>query len=835
MKKSSILITFVIALIAIQQGRQRLSQPATTAEFLEKKGFAYQFPAIFAIFEKKFAADPNSLVLPSGELWPAPQDWWTIDPSWDMTVMTYFLRWTRMAQAYDPLLLHYRILQSGLGFSGSGVDPGSKDKLVQAVESATGCTDKVRARVALAFNILHTGEDYDLQVSNAEKLCSDPQLRKCTAPQFDSCRDLRSGNSTFDRFIRELLAITYIRYGEEDNCRQGHTHESCLMPLQGSAIHKKKYGSTHAKEILELQLTLDPSHLGAKWLLNIVYMTLGEYPDQVPKQWLVDPHVLDSEVPFPRFPNVAGGLHIDDFSSMGNTIPDDFDNDGLQDIFTCAAAYNEPIRLYHNQGDGTFKDIAPMTSGLKGVGGGANCKQGDFDNDGLLDVFIARGGWVNLEHPNSLLKNLGNNTWKDVTYQAFPSVSYHASHTACFSDIDKDGFLDIMVANENSACELWHNQRDGTFVDIASSAGVRNCGLVKGLDMADYDNDGFPDLYISRYGTKNLLLRNKGDLTFEDTTVAAGVEDPTMSFPTMWLDANQDGWEDIYVAGHLFEGPDAVAASFTGEHYWRETLIDHTWGLSQRESRLYINNRNGTFTDWAHTSKLSSVRMTMAMNHGDINNDGLLDLYFGTGQPDVRALQPNRMFLNQNGTYFADITTAGGFGHLQKGHGVSFTDIDNDGDLDVMANLGGAWFGDYFRNALFLNPGFKNTHWIEIALRGVNENYFAVGARVRIVLKSGRTVYRTVGNGASYGANSLRVHAGLGEAVEGIDRVEVTWPRSGKTQVITGVPLDSIILIKEDQPSFTLLKLPKIDLDAEKLTQIEEGCSCHGGSDPLSM
>jgi hypothetical protein len=825
----------VIAVIAIQQGRQRLFQPENTSEFLQKNGFAYQFPPLFAVFEKDFAANPNSYVLPSGELWPAPEDWWTIDPNWEMTLITFFARWTRMAQAYDPLLLHYRILQSGLGFSSSGVDPGVKDSLVSAVESAQGCTAKVRARVALAFNILHTGEDFDLQVSNAEKLCSDPELRQCTAPEFESCRDLKSGNSTYDRFIREVLAITYIRYGEEDNCRQGHTHESCLLPLQGSAIHKKRYGSSHAKEILEIQLTVDPTHLGAKWLLNIVYMTLGEYPQGVPKQWLVDPKVFDSEVPFPHFPNVAGGLHLDDFSSMGNTIPDDFDNDGLQDIFTCAAAYNEPVRLYKNLGDGTFKDIAPTTPGLAGVGGGANCKQGDYDNDGFLDVIIVRGGWVNLGHPNTLLKNLGNGTWVDVTYKAFSKVTYYASHTACFSDVDKDGFLDIMVSNENSACELWHNQRDGTFVDIASSAGVRDCGLVKGFDMADFNNDGYPDLYISRYGTKNLLLKNKGDLTFEDVTVASGVQDPTMSFPVMWLDANQDGWEDIFVSGHLFEGPDSVASSYTGEHYWRETMIEHTWGsLAQREARLYINNQNGTFTDYAHTSKLHNVRMIMAMNHGDVNNDGFPDMYLGTGQPDVRALQPNRFFLNQNGTYFADVTTAGGFGHLQKGHGVSFTDIDNDGDLDVLANLGGAWLGDYFRNALFLNPGFKNTNFLQVILRGVQENYYGTGARVRVVLKSGRTIYRTVGNGASYGANSLRVHAGLGDATSGIERVEVTWPRTGKVQVVTGVPLDSIIRITEDQPNFTVLKFTKLSLDAEKLTQLEEGCGCHH-DEPLSV
>eukprot|EP00300_Choanocystis_sp_HF-7_P039430 c580_g1_i1.p1 GENE.c580_g1_i1~~c580_g1_i1.p1 ORF type:complete len:870 (+),score=31.02 c580_g1_i1:49-2610(+) len=838
MNKFAIFV-LILAVVIVIRNRTRVYE--NSAHFLKENGFAYKVPGAFSIFLPALSSDPESLILPSGELWPAPATWYDLTPTWLVTAFTKILSMTpRLAQKYEPDLFQYRILQAGLGYSKGGLDPGAYQNLLTDISKATTCKDKLKAKIALAYNIFHTGENYDLQVRNLEDLCDVAEYRNCIGLT-ETCRSMSNAGNTFDRWVREMLSMTYFRYAEEENCREGHTHESCLFPLKGSAIHKKEYGSKKAIEMLQLQLTMDPTQLAAKWTLNIAYMTLGTYPNAVPKQWLIDPKVLASDIPFPEFPNIAGGLNLDEMSSMGNVIMDDFiGNDGLLDIFTCAAAYNFPVHLYHNKGDGQFVEVSQSTGGLVGVGGGANCKQGDFNNDGNLDIYIIRGGWVNLEHPNSLLMNLGNGTWKDVTYELFPVVSYYASHSAAFFDVDKDGLLDILVANENSKCELWLNQGAGKkFIDIAAKAGVKDCGLVKGLDFGDYNNDGWQDIYFSRYGTKNLLMRNNGDNTFTDVTVAANVIDPTLSFPVGFYDFNQDGHEDIYVAGHLFEAGDAVLNSYTGEHYFRHDIIEARWGAHQKESRLYINNGDGTFTDYAHTSKLSKVRMSMAINFGDVDQDGLPDIYHGTGQPDLRALQPNRLLRNKNGTFFQDVTTDSRTGSLQKGHGISMADLDNDGDLDIYTNIGGAFYGDYFRNALFLNPGWTDTDWIQIEVRGVKENYFGVGARVKVSLKSpnsdGRQhFYRTVGNGASYGANTLRVHTGLGKGNGGnVVSVEILWPRTMSKQVFENVPVNKILRIVENKSDVEVMNYKTTKFDVERLTHIPEhpaGCPHHAAA-----
>jgi hypothetical protein len=189
----------------------------------------------------------------------------------------------------------------------------------------------------------------------------------------------------------------------------------------------------------------------------------------------------------------------------------------------------------------------------------------------------------------------------------------------------------------------------------------------------------------------------------------------------------------------------------------------------------------------------------MGANFGDLDNDGWLDFYLGTGDPDLTTLVPNRMFRNAEGKFFQDVTTSGGFGHLQKGHGISFADLDNDGDQDIYEVIGGAYSGDNFRNVLFLNPGHSN-RWITLKLEGVKSNRAAIGARIKLVVKTGqgeRSIYKTVGTGASFGASPLRQEIGLGQA-QAIVRAEIFWPVTGKTQMIEGLKMDRFYKIRED-------------------------------------
>jgi len=217
------------------------------------------------------------------------------------------------------------------------------------------------------------------------------------------------------------------------------------------------------------------------------------------------------------------------------------------------------------------------------------------------------------------------------------------------------------------------------------------------------------------------------------------------------------------------------------------------------QPKLYRNNRDGTFADVTKAAGLNHVLLTMGCNFGDLDNDGWLDFYLGTGEPSLGAIMPNRMFRNADGKFFQDVTTAGGFGHLQKGHGVGFADLDHDGDEDVFIVLGGAYPGDRARSALFLNPGNKN-HWIKIKLEGTHSNRAAIGARIKVSVATPngpRSIYKSVNSGGSFGSSPLRQQIGLGNATA-ISSVEILWPASGVRQNLTGFALDRAYRIRED-------------------------------------
>ena len=233
----------------------------------------------------------------------------------------------------------------------------------------------------------------------------------------------------------------------------------------------------------------------------------------------------------------------------------------------------------------------------------------------------------------------------------------------------------------------------------------------------------------------------------------------------------------------------------------REMLGDAAGAQGERP-RLYHNNHDGTFTDVSHQMHLDKLLLTMGANYGDLDNDGWLDFYLGTGAAPLGNIVPNQMFRNNAGRDFQNVTTSGGFGHLQKGHAVAFGDIDNSGAQDVFEEIGGAMTGDKFYSVLFKNPGNTN-HWVKLDLVGVSSNRYAVGARVRVQVHeadgTARDIYRTVGSGGSFGSSSLRLHVGLGTA-RSIDAVEIRWPGgAANTQRIVGpIAADARYEIRQD-------------------------------------
>lgn len=615
-----------------------------------------------------------------------------------------------------------------------------------------------------------------------------------------------------------LRAVAHLRIGEQENCLGNHNADSCLLPLRGGGIHRLPRGSRGAITVLTEWLTQHPGDLHARWLLNIAAMTLGEYPEKVPPAWLIPPRAFESEYDIKRFPQVAAEAGLDVNGLAGGSIVEDFDGDGLLDVMVSEWQLTGQLRLLRSNGDGTFTERTDE-AWLTGLTGALNMMQTDYNNDGWPDVFILRGAWQGAagHFPKSLLRNNGDGTFTDVTEEA-ALLSLRPSQAATWFDFNGDGWLDVFIGNESipgdpNPCELYRNNGNGTFTGCALESGVAIARFIKAVSSGDYNQDGRPDLYLSNRGGPNLLFRNdgpavpgggaRGKWKFTDVTEAAGLQAAANTFPTWFWDYDNDGWQDIMVTGYAVESAGDFAADCLG--------LPH----SGERARLYRNNRDGTFRDVSATTGVSRLLFAMSASYGDLDNDGWLDFYLGTGDPNMGTLIPNRMFRSDAGRRFQDVTTSGGFGHLQKGHGISFADLDNDGDQDIHAVMGGAYSGDLAHNALFLNPGHGH-HWITLKLEGVTSNRAAIGARIRIIVQTAegeRSIYKTVGTGASFGASPLRQEIGLGNATA-IRKVEILWPATGRTQSLTGLEMDRFHKIREDDTSAITLEVKKFTLPA---------------------
>ncbi len=607
--------------------------------------------------------------------------------------------------------------------------------------------------------------------------------------------------------LKFRLGVAYLRLGETENCRQHHSAESCILPIRGGGIHTLREGSTKALEYFGAVLRNAPAesqlYFEALWLLNIAHMTLGQYPDAVPEQYIIPPQAFEAEEDFPRFVDIATPLGIDTVSLSGGAVGDDFDGDHYIDLLVSTSDAAGEMRFFRNSGDGTFVERT-AEAGLNGLRGGLNMVQADYDNDGDVDVLVLRGAWFGAagQHPNSLLRNEGDGAFVDVTFAAGLGQEHYPTQTATWADYDNDGDVDVYIGNESTdeffaPSQLFRNEGDGTFVDVTATAGVMNDQFTKAVVWGDYNHDRWPDLYVSNLGGPNRLYRNNGDGTFADVAAAVGVARPLQSFPAWFWDYDNDGALDLFVAAYA-AGVGEVAASYLGRPFKME----------RTRMRLYRGDGSGGLTEVGKEQNLLRPTKPMGANFGDIDNDGYLDFYLGTGDTDFNYLMPNLFYRNGGGRGFTDVTMAGGFGQLQKGHSVVFADFDNDGDQDVFAQTGGAYLGDRYNDGFYENPGF-GSRWLAVKAVGTRSNRAAIGVRLRVDISEGgarRAVYKYVNSGGSFGANSLRQTIGLGEA-ERIERLEVYWPTTDLTQVFTGVPLDAFIEVVEGRENFTVLNL----------------------------
>ncbi len=495
----------------------------------------------------------------------------------------------------------------------------------------------------------------------------------------------------------------------------------------------------------------------------------------------------------------------------------DYNNDGLLDIFATNGAAIPSLeksgpeywnRLYRNNGDGTFTDVTEQ-AGVKGTGYSMGVAVGDFDNDGFEDLYVA--GF----NRNQLLHNNGDGTFTDVTEKAkiagrFANGAKPWAVAAGWFDYNNDGKLDLLVVNyldytvpTDKLCSvaeartycapgnfkgtqniLYRNNGDGTFTDVSDQSHVaRFIGKGMGVAFADYDNDGFTDVFLSNDTFQNFLLHNNGDGTFKEAALEAGVAytangSMVAGMGAEFRDLDNDGL------------PDVVHAAMFGDTF-----------------PIY-RNAGGEFEDVTDTSGVTaaSKRMT-AWSAGayDLDNDGLKDLFFTGGaildnELEVLhrpALQPNLVLRNLGKFHFANVTAgAGSDVTAAKMHrGAAFGDLLNDGRVDVAVNV----IGEPLR--ILQNTTHNANHWLELQLVGVRDNRDGLGTRVKVTTAEGPQ-WNAATTAVGYNSSSdKRVHFGLGPAAK-VERIDLWWP-TGVHQVLTDVKPDQVLRVVEsaEQPA----------------------------------
>jgi hypothetical protein len=487
----------------------------------------------------------------------------------------------------------------------------------------------------------------------------------------------------------------------------------------------------------------------------------------------------------------------------------DFDNDGWMDLyFTNGAAipglkksgpefYN---RLYRNRGDGTFEDVTDK-AGVAGEGYSMAVATADFDNDGLVDIFVA-----GVNH-NTLYRNLGGGRFADITAKAGLSGKIWSISAGWF-DYDNDGWLDLFISNyvawdpaTEPACgpresrfychpnayrglpnQLFHNNRDGTFTDVSAASGIAaQTGKGMGVAFADFDGDGFTDVFVANDSVRSFLFHNQRDGTFREIGVEAGValrEDgkAIAGMGADFRDFDNDGLPDLVVSGMLSDG------FFLFRNLGKNQLFEDA------------AQRTGLF--------LPTRQMTgLSLGMYDFDNDGWRDLFFAVSHfPSFEryigktAAQPNRVFRNLEGRRFEDVSASAGpdFQTAALNHGAAFADFDNDGRVDaVVTTLGGPV--KLYRN---ITPGTH--HWLAVKLRGTKSNRQGLGAIVRLALPDGRTLTGHATTSVGYASSSEPlVRFGLGAQTSG--KLTVQWPGGG-TQSLDIPKVDRILEVEQEKP-----------------------------------
>ena len=499
----------------------------------------------------------------------------------------------------------------------------------------------------------------------------------------------------------------------------------------------------------------------------------------------------------------------------------DYDNDGWLDIFLVNGtrlegfpAGSEPTsHLFRNNRDGTFTDVT-LKAGVAHSGWGQGCCIGDYDNDGWDDLFVTYFG------KNVLYHNNGNGTFTDVSEKAGVAGNGKRWNTGCaFVDYDRDGRLDLFVANyidmdlatapvpESGPCLyksvmvacgppglmggkniLFHNNGDGTFTDVSEPAGILTANGTYGLGVltGDFDNDGWPDIYVADDSTASALYQNKKNGKFQDVAIEAGC--------ALSADGKPQAGMGVSAADYDMDGNlDIVKTNFAGD-----------------TPSLYHNQGGANFEDATFSAGLGAHTQFLGWGCGffDLENDGWPDILICNGHvyPEVEQLkteagyaQRKLLYQNLRNGHFADISFQAGPGisDPSSSRGAAFGDFDNDGDIDIVVNC----VNDYPQ--LLRCDSKLSNNWIKVRTIGTKSNRSGIGARITCTThlagetKPHRQIDEVRSGGGYFSQNDLRVHFGLGKA-EKVDVLEVRWP-SGQVDTLKDVKVNQVVYVKEGE------------------------------------
>ena len=454
---------------------------------------------------------------------------------------------------------------------------------------------------------------------------------------------------------------------------------------------------------------------------------------------------LPVEYTGPTFTDMGASAGVGDSNGIGvGAAWCDYDRDGDLDLYLPVT--DSANRLYRNDGDGTFTDIA-REAGVDGPGSdGMAVAVSDYDGDGDLDLYVT--AW---NRANQLYQNNGNGTFTDVAKEAGvdgpkPSIGVG------WADYDGDGDLDLYVTAWDRANQLYQNNGNGTFVGIGTTAGMADKGQGQSIGWADYDDDGDADLYVANYNGKNRLYRNRGDGSFVEVGAEAGVDGSGTGVG--WADYDGDGDLDLYVTAG--GGP----------------------------SQLYQNRGDGTFSEVSAVTGTNDAQSGLSPGWTDYDNDGDLDLF----APNSR--RGNRMYANNGDGTFTDVADSAGVRDSGRGRAAAWADYDGDGDLDLYVTRGD--HGATGPNRLYRNDGPVG-HWLVVELEGTASNRSGIGARVTAM--TGTQRQRRDVDGGTFAQESLPVEFGLGQHTQ-VDELEIRWP-SGQVDVLTDIMGDREIRVAE--------------------------------------